>query len=75
MKAKLFLNGGSQAVRLPKSFKFHGESEVEIHKCGNKVIIEPVNYSWESLLKGLDMLGDGFDFGREKPDFNHKDLF
>ena len=75
MKAKLFLNGGSQAVRLPRSCKFNGESEVQIHKCGNKVIIEPINYSWVALLKGLDLLGDGFDFEREEPDYSHKDLF
>lgn len=38
--AKLFKNGRSQAVRLPKEFRFKG-TEVKIRKEGNKVILEP----------------------------------
>jgi len=40
-KAKLFINGRSQAVRLPKEFRFEGD-EVSIRKVGKSVIIEPV---------------------------------
>lgn len=39
--AKLFKHGGSQAVRLPKAFRFEGH-EVKISRSGNKVILEPV---------------------------------
>ena len=39
--AKLFRNGRSQAVRLPKAFRFKG-SEVKIRKEGDKVILEPL---------------------------------
>ncbi|KKB13443.1 hypothetical protein VE25_01975 [Devosia geojensis] len=39
-KAKLFWTGRSQAVRLPKQFRFEG-SEVRIHREGDKVILEP----------------------------------
>jgi len=39
--AKLFQNGRSQAVRLPKAFRFRG-SEVKIRKEGEKVILEPL---------------------------------
>lgn len=42
--AKLFKNGQSQAVRLPKAFRFEG-SEVKIRKEGNKVILEPLDRS------------------------------
>ena len=42
--AKLFKNGRSQAVRLPKEFRFKG-SEVRIRKDGNKVILEPLDTS------------------------------
>mgnify|MGYP001034773950 CR=1 FL=1 len=46
--AKLFQNGRSQAVRLPKAFRFSG-SEVKIRKEGNKVILEPLEKSeWPS---------------------------
>jgi len=38
--AKLFMHGRSQAVRLPKEFRFEG-SEVRISKVGDKVILEP----------------------------------
>lgn len=41
LRAKLFRNGRSQAVRLPKSFRFEGD-EVEIRREGNAVILEPV---------------------------------
>jgi antitoxin VapB len=40
-RAKLFTHGGSQAVRLPKAFRFEG-SEVMVHREGDKVILEPV---------------------------------
>jgi virulence-associated protein VagC len=42
--AKLFQNGRSQAVRLPKEFRFEG-TEVRIRKQGEKVILEPVKKS------------------------------
>jgi antitoxin VapB len=38
--AKLFKHGGSQAVRLPKAFRFEG-SEVEIEKRGEEVVLRP----------------------------------
>lgn len=44
--AKLFNNGRSQAVRLPKEFRFKG-NEVRIRKQGDKVILEPMkNSEW-----------------------------
>ncbi len=39
--AKLFVNGGSQAVRLPKAFRFEGASEVLLKKDGDSVILSP----------------------------------
>ena len=39
--AKLFRNGRSQAVRLPKAFRFDGE-EVSIRREGKRVILEPL---------------------------------
>lgn len=39
--AKLFMHGRSQAVRLPKEFRFEG-SEVKVSKVGDKVILEPI---------------------------------
>ncbi len=39
--AKLFMHGRSQAVRLPKEFRFEG-TEVRVSKVGNKVVLEPL---------------------------------
>ena len=45
-RAKLFKNGGSQAVRLPKDCRFpEGQREVIVHKIGRKVVLEPID-SW-----------------------------
>lgn len=51
--AKLFKNGRSQAVRLPKQFRFEGE-EVKIRKEGKKVILEPLDKDkWADGFWGL----------------------
>ena len=41
--AKLFANGRSQAVRLPKAFRFEGMTEVFIERDGNRVIFSPTH--------------------------------
>jgi antitoxin VapB len=61
--AKLFMHGRSQAVRLPKEFRFEG-SEVKVSKIGDKVILEPINkqpFDAEAWFARLDELG-GRDF-------------
>lgn len=74
LTAKLFVNGGSQAVRLPKEFNFPNAKEVYIHKCGNKIILEPIEHSWAALKKGIALLPNDFEFTREKPDYNSNDI-
>jgi antitoxin VapB len=54
-KAKLFTHGGSQAVRLPKEFRFEG-TEVRIRKEGDRVILEPLKPDWSALWAELDRL-------------------
>ena len=51
--AKLFMSGRSQAVRLPKEFRFDG-TEVRIRRHGNAVILEPIvnDWSWLDALSG-----------------------
>ena len=51
--AKLFWSGRSQAVRLPKAFRFEGE-EVRIRRHGNAVILEPIvtDWAWLDVLAG-----------------------
>jgi antitoxin VapB len=47
-KAKIFWSGRSQAVRLPKDYRFQGD-EVRIRRHGNAVILEPVDGDWDWL--------------------------
>lgn len=49
--AKIFMNGQSQAVRLPKEFRFKGK-EVYIKKSGNTVLLIPMESAWDSFLEG-----------------------
>ncbi len=66
--AKLFKNGNSQAVRLPKEFRFEG-AEVRIRKRGNAVILEPVPaQNWDQVFALLDQFSDDFMAeGRQQP--------
>ena len=47
-KAKIFWSGRSQAVRLPKEFRFAGD-EVRIRREGNSVVLEPIASDWGFL--------------------------
>jgi len=60
--ARLFANGRSQAVRLPKECQFTGE-DVYIHKVGDAVILFPVDKEWEIFLHGLNSFSDDFMSG------------
>jgi antitoxin VapB len=57
--AKLFWSGRSQAVRLPKDFRFRG-TEVRIRRHGSAVILEPVAEDWSWLDAIADKLDDDF---------------
>lgn len=72
--AKLFKEGRSQAVRLPKHFWIEGD-EVEIKKIGHAVLLTPVIHSWDPLLKSINMFPDDLEIPRDKPEFKEKDLF
>lgn len=73
--AKLFMNGRSQAVRLPKEFRFRDTDEVLIYQSGNKLCIEPINHSWEPILQAIDQFPDEFEFEKAPIDNDYKDLF
>ena len=57
--AKLFSNGQSQAVRLPKAYRFSG-TEVYVKKIGNTVMLFPKDQEWETFLEGLNSFSDDF---------------
>jgi antitoxin VapB len=64
--AKLFLNGQSQAVRLPKEFRFEGD-EVFIKKSGSAVVLIPLANSWDSLFGSLEKFSNDFMADRGQP--------
>ena len=67
MTAKLFENGRSQAVRLPKECQFAGD-EVAVNKIGDIVILMPQNNKWSGFLSSFDMFSNDFmETGREQP--------
>jgi len=64
--AKLFQNGRSQAVRLPKDCRFDGE-EVYVRKIGDAVVLLPRNYGWDSLFDSLNRFSSDFMADRHQP--------
>ncbi len=73
--AKIFKNGRSQAVRLPKEFRFT-DNEVYIKKIGDSVILLPKKSSWNSMLDSLDLFTPDFLEQRNQPDLEKReDLF
>ena len=73
---KLFKNGRSQALRLPKEFRFEDQREVSIRREGKAVVLEPVEeFSWESWWGSWQPLGDDFlPQGRKQPPMQKRDL-
>ena len=57
--AKIFTNGRSQAVRLPKEFRFD-TSEVYIRKVGDEVVISAKKTTWKDFFNRKSTFGDDF---------------
>ena len=75
--AKLFTHGGSQAVRLPKAFRFEG-TEVLVRREGESVILEPLRgeQSWEAFWAEIDALNaeEPFPYPEPQPIGGEPDL-
>lgn len=69
--AKIFMNGRSQAVRLPKEYRFEG-SEVYIKKVGEAVILIPYHAPWQSLFDSLELFSDDFMENRNQPEMQER---
>lgn len=57
--AKLFKNGRSQAVRLPKEYRFPG-NQVILKKVGKGVLLMPEEGVWDSLIESVSLFSDDF---------------
>ncbi len=71
--AKLFQNGKSQAVRLPKEFRFQGD-KVYIRRLGKAVVLLPLDQAWQPLLESLQLFSEDFMERREQPSQARKGL-
>lgn len=65
--ARLFQSGRSQAVRLPKEYRFVG-TEVVVKHFGNGVLLLPMDDPWQTLAAGLAAFESDFVLTREQPD-------
>lgn len=64
--AKVFENGRSQAVRLPKKFRFNVD-EVVVQQLGEAILLVPRESLWQTFLDGLEgFTGDIFESGRDQ---------
>ena len=59
MTAKVFKNGRSQAVRLPKECRFNTD-EVAVNRIGDIVLLIPKTNKWSSFMQAIDMFSDDF---------------
>jgi antitoxin VapB len=64
--AKIFTNGKSQAVRLPKKYRFEGR-EVYIKRIGNTVVLIPKDNPWGPFIKSLERFSNDFLPRRDQP--------
>lgn len=74
--AKLFRNGRSQAVRLPREFRFEG-SQVRVRRVAEGVLLEPLISDPKEWFAELDRLNDGSFFrkGRNQPITPRREIF
>lgn len=70
--AKLFQNGQSQAIRLPKEFRFNGD-EVYIRRMGNSVVLLPKQGAWDTLWSSLDTFSEDFMSERQQPPLQERE--
>ena len=64
--AKVFENGRSQAVRLPKKFRFNVD-EVVVQQLGEAILLVPKEALWQTFLDGLEgFTSDIFESGRDQ---------
>jgi len=74
--AKLFANGRSQAVRLPRGFRFSGTT-VRVSRHGRGVLLEPVIENPTDWFAEMDKHADDtfLEEGRDQPPTPERDMF
>lgn len=76
VRAKLFRNGGSQAVRLPRECRFaEGESEVMVRRVGRRVVLEPVDDWSDAFMETLGSISGELPRPKQTPVARLRDPF
>ena len=66
-RAKLFKTGGSQAVRLPRAYRFQGQREVLIRREGKRVVLESARRTFSRRFLALAGSATDFPYPSEPP--------
>jgi antitoxin VapB len=66
LTAKVFRNGASQAVRLPKEFRFDAE-EVCVKRIGSALLLYPKDAAWGLMADAIGRADDDFMAARGQP--------
>jgi len=73
--AKIFKSGNSQAIRLPKEYRFQGD-KVFLKRVGNTLVLIPERDSWNSLIEAVQLFSEDFMNERAQPaQQEREDLF
>ncbi len=70
--AKVFMNGRSQAVRLPRDCRF-GTSEVYVKRVGEMVVLVPKSRAWDVFMSGLEGFSADYLEDRRQPGVQQRD--
>ena len=65
-KAKIFISGHSQAVRIPKKYRFDVK-EVKISQMGKSIVLTPISRGWKQLFNNISKISNN-DFLQERND-------
>ncbi len=72
--AKIFMNGRSQAVRLPKEFRFDCD-EVFVRKQGDEIVISPKQSTWDDFFDQPPAFDENFMDDREQSEPQNRDFY
>jgi antitoxin VapB len=72
--AKIFMSGNSQAVRLPKNYRFSGE-EVVIKRLGNAIVLLPKEAPWQVMFDAIREFPEDLNIERDQLPLQERDLF
>lgn len=66
-KARVFKSGGSEAVHIPKEYRFKSNKDLVIRKIGNVIMIYPLHDAWNIMRQGIESFTDDFMAERNQP--------